>query len=225
MALAEMLATALILSACGTQESEPLVVDRESREVRFSAVSRAAQWNRSEWGTPGHHAITWKGGRGGPVLFETSVRDLDVSRALRGLGAEPGNNLTQETWDERFDGEAQAPRERVAGSKVEILLEWPGSGGEIPLGDVVEAPGHRGVSMRYGGNEELIPVWRSGCIVCLQSCPGAKISNSRYSIRDYVEGSGRFRAREDRLPPDGTVVTVIIRLAPDSEEDETGQGG
>ena len=67
--------------------------------------------------------------------------------------------------------------------------------------------------MRFGGNAANIPKWKSGCIVCLYSCPGSKIGNARYTVRDYTKDVTRFRAKPDALPPDGTRVGVVLRLA------------
>jgi heterodisulfide reductase subunit C len=49
-----------------------------------------------------------------------------------------------------------------------------------------------------------------GCVVCLFSCPGSKVGNRTYTVRDYVQGTTRFRVREAVLPDDGTEVTVIL---------------
>jgi hypothetical protein len=38
------------------------------------------------------------------------------------------------------------------------------------------------------------------------------VGNARYTVRDYVRETTRFRARTDRLPPDGTPVTIVIHL-------------
>lgn len=67
--------------------------------------------------------------------------------------------------------------------------------------------------MRFGGNRRNIPEWESGCIVCLYSCPGSKVGNARYTVRDYEDGVTRFRVRAGALPRDDTRVGVILRLA------------
>ena len=67
--------------------------------------------------------------------------------------------------------------------------------------------------MRFGGHRANIPKWKSGCVVCLYSCPGSKVGNARYTVRDYARNATRFRAREGALPPDGTKVRVVFRLA------------
>ena len=68
--------------------------------------------------------------------------------------------------------------------------------------------------MRLGGHRANIPHWHSGCIVCLYSCPGSKIGNARYTVRDYRRDATTFRARPGVLPRDGDTVTVLLRVMP-----------
>ena len=62
------------------------------------------------------------------------------------------------------------------------------------------------------GNEAWQKEFHSGCIVCLYSCPGSKIGNARYTVRDYEKETTRFRVRPGALPPDSQRVIVILRL-------------
>ncbi len=57
-----------------------------------------------------------------------------------------------------------------------------------------------------------VPEWLSGCVVCLYSCPGSKVGNASYTIRDHVDGTTHFGVRPGVLPADGTEVTVRIEL-------------
>jgi len=61
----------------------------------------------------------------------------------------------------------------------------------------------------------LIPVWRSGCVTCLFSCPGGKTSNAAFTIRDQYLNRKVFLADEKNLPPDGTPVRVSMRVMPE----------
>ena len=163
---------------------------------------------------PGYHAVVWNGGRmRHAALLEAEVSDRQVIRGLEDLGAKPGNNLTMATWNERNDAKSPDPDLRIAGSPVEVLLRLPGRPQLVPLASVLEDPAGRGLEFRYGGNQDNIPKWKSGCIVCLYSCPGSKVGNTRYTVRDYARSVTRFRARPGALPPDGTKVGVVLRLA------------
>jgi hypothetical protein len=195
---------------------------RPPAELEFSATVHARHFERGV-SMPRYHAIVWSGGRAaGHALLRAGVTDVEVLEALERLGARPGDNLPMETWDERRDPHRTEPDRIIAGSEVEILLRLPGRAGLVPLADVLEDPGGRGLRMRFGGNRENVPRWKSGCIVCLYSCPGSKVGNARYTVRDYVRGTTRFGVRKGALPPDGTPVGVIFRLA--EKKSPTGNG-
>jgi hypothetical protein len=188
------------------------VTVRPPREVEFSATVHARRFD-SGWIMPGYHAVVWKGGRMRyAALLEADVSDRDVLQALEDLGAKPGNNLSMDTWNARHDPKSPDPDLRIAGPPVEMLLRLPGRPDLVPLASVLEDAAGRGVELRYGGNEDNIPKWKSGCIVCLYSCPGSKAGNARYTVRDYARGVTRFRTRKGILPPDGTSVGVVLRL-------------
>lgn len=162
---------------------------------------------------PGYHLIVWKDGRAATAaLLRAEVTDAEVLDALERLGARPGNALGMAVWDERKDPDSRAPDQIIQGPPVEILVKVPGRKAPLTLGQILEDPGGRGFDMRFGGHRANIPKWKSGCVVCLYSCPGSKIGNARYTVRDYVKGTTRFRVRPGALPEDGTRVTVIMRL-------------
>jgi hypothetical protein len=48
--------------------------------------------------------------------------------------------------------------------------------------------------------------------VCLYSCPGGKVSNHAYTIRDYVNNSTTFMVDFSRVPRGKTRAVVILRL-------------
>jgi hypothetical protein len=142
----------------------------------------------------------------------TAVDDRAVYDALVKIGACPGNALIRAAWDRRRDPADPAPDVRVQGAPLRISLIWSGQSDPVPLGHLIEDPGEKGFDFRFGGHEDLIDAWNSGCVVCLYSCPGGKIGNAAYTIRDQVGRATRFRIRKDSFPPDETPVTVVIRL-------------
>ena len=93
-------------------------------------------------------------------------------------------------------------------------LSWGDHGEARSLALLLEDPGGRGLAFRFGGHAANIPIWKSGCGVCLYSCPGAKVGNAAYTVRNYVDGVTRFRIREARFPAAGTPVTVVFRVQP-----------
>lgn len=187
-------------------------------EIEFTARVAAGSFNR-RFLMPGYHAIVWRDGTASYAsLFRADVTDFQVLDALEALGAKPGNALGMATWEERKDPRSAAPDQVIAGPPVEVLVRLPGKPQLVPLADLLEdrdrGPAHGGLELRLGGHRANIPKWHSGCIVCLYSCPGSKIGNARYTVRDYTKNETRFRARTELLPADGTRVGIVVRLLP-----------
>jgi len=205
---------AALLLGCGNAAPEPTAAVRrlDARTVEFPSTVNAHAFNHN-LAMRGYHAVVWKGGRSaGMALLQADVTDTQLLDALEALGAKPGNALGMATWDERKDTHNHAPDQIIQGPPVEILLRLPNHPNLVPLANVLDDPGHRGLELRFGGHRANIPKWHSGCIVCLYSCPGSKIGNARYTVRDYEKETTRFRAKEDLLPKDGGRVGVVVRL-------------
>ncbi len=168
---------------------------------------------------PGYHFVVWEGGRAGDgALFRSQVTDTQVLEALESLGGQPGNALGLDVWDERDDPSSTAPDKIIKGPAVEILVRVPGRQEPLTLDEILIDPGGKGFDMRFGGHRANIPRWKSGCVVCLYSCPGSKVGNARYTVRDFVDGTTRFAVREGALPADGTEVTLIFRLVEEATD-------
>ena len=82
----------------------------------------------------------------------------------------------------------------------------------MSLDELLQDPGGKGFDFRFGGNHALIPHWHSGCLVCLYSCPGSKVGNAAYTVRDYMTGATKFSPNLARLPKDGTHVVIYFRI-------------
>ena len=91
-------------------------------------------------------------------------------------------------------------------------MQWEGAKKAYHLSDVLEDSGGHGFDFRFGGNLAYVKNWKSGCVACLYSCPGGKVSNASYTIREFVDEVTRFRAREELLPADGTRVVLILKV-------------
>jgi hypothetical protein len=203
---------ALTLFACGSSSAR-MVVDRAAREVRIPAKVQPNAMKRP-LGVQGHHAIVWRGGRAKYwALFVSDVSDSDVRRALDSLGAKRGENLTPATWNAREDLRNPEPDKRVEGSNIQVFVEWKGQA-RVPLASLLEEKRQRApkLDFRYGGNERWQKDFRSGCIVCLYSCPGGAIGNHAHPIRDWVRDGVVYASRPERLPPSGTKVTIILKV-------------
>lgn len=182
--------------------------------VELPAVVQRAKFEREVLGLgmPGYHLLVWnEGGAAGASLFASRVSDRAVLAALERLGLRSGNALGMETWEDRKDPQSPASDKRIEGPGVEVKVRLPGAKETLGLGDFLTDPAGRGFDMRFGGHEGNIHVWHSGCLICLYSCPGSKVGNRAYTVRDYTKKTTAFRVRDGVLPPDGTEVTIVLR--------------
>ncbi len=220
---------ALLVAATGTAAAvpPPAAVERVARDtIAFPATVTAEGFARRLVGTPGYHLIVWAdGGAASAALFQAAVSDTAVLDALETLGGKPGDALGVESWDKRHDAHDHAADAVIAGPAVEIRVRVPGRGVPLALADILDDPGGRGFDMRLGGHRANIPRWHSGCVVCLYSCPGSKVGNARYTVRDYARGTTSFRVRPGALPADGTTVTIEMRLVPSPSAGGATAGG
>lgn len=215
------------LWSAGGQEARPLarpVVDAERKVVTIPVVLGLKRF-RGGW-PPGHHLITWESGKaGGKPLLQTPVPDGLVLEALEALGGKPGDNLREEAWTQRKDPQSKAPDVRAEGTRLTLTLLLP-DGERRPLTDLLVDVDERGFQWRLAGNRKLIPVWRSGCVVCLQSCPGSKIANARATMRDLAQERSRFRpSKLAETLGEGAKLKVEIGLAPPKAKAEPPRTG
>ena len=188
------------------------VVKLSDRAIQFSALVNVQGFHDAAMS--GYHAVVFQGGRASDAsLFRAEVTDTQVLDALVSLGARPGNGLGLDTWEERRNQDHPAADKIIAGPTVEVFVRLPGTGDPVPLESIIEDPGGRGLDMKFGGHRANTARWKSGCILCLYSCPGSKVGNARYTVRDFVKRKTRFHVKTDTLPPDGTQVEIIFRLA------------
>ncbi len=195
-----------------------LVVDTK---VTIEGTIYPTRYNSRSDRANGHHFIVWSdGGNAKKALIEISNNDVELLSKLISAGARPGNNLTEEAWTKRNDDLSTEPDQRVLGSKLRITVEWDGE--ERDAYELFEDSGLADFDIRVGGHEALVPVWRSGCVTCLFSCPGGRTSNHAYTIRDQALQRKQFTANESILPKDGSRVTVNFYVsspeAPDSSD-------
>lgn len=199
------------LAACAQQPSGEVAVVSDDA-IEFSATV-AEQDFRAEGEMSGYHFIVWEGGRAiDHALLHADVSDVQVLEALQTLGARPGNALQIDSWEQRFEAGSPAPDRTIEGPRVRIEIRVPGRPEPLTIDQILEDPGNRGFDMRFGGHADNIEQWHSGCIVCLYSCPGSKVGNAAYTVRDFVAGASHFTARPGVLPDDGTEVRVRLIL-------------
>lgn len=175
----------------------PLVVDTDKRAVRVYA-----RVNGKYFYLPTRHGMNYRGGSiGNKALFRAWANPIDVDRALLSLGAEPGQNLDSSTGGET-----------VQGADLAVSVNWKDAPRAYPIDDLVIDSSGKGVAYRFGGNIELSKKARTGCMMCMDSCPVGITSNMRHPQGSFHRRKLSFRGRADRLPPDGTPVVVTLAL-------------
>ncbi len=215
--LAGLVLVGLTAAACApsSRAAEPSGLVRLADGVEVPATVHAAAFGRSllGLGMPGYHLLVSAAGKAaGASLFVTPVADVEILDAFEQLGAKPGDALGMDTWEARENPASRAPDRVIEGPGVEVTVRVPGQAEPLTLGDFLTDPGGKGFEMRLGGHRANIPLWRSGCGICLYSCPGSKIGNARYTVREWVQGATSFRVRPGTLPADGSKVTLRLRL-------------
>lgn len=208
---AEALKTQELYNLC---QNRPLLVDKEKREVRLLAQMQPRAFSDSSYDTmTGYHLVVYRGGSSWrTALFVAYVDDADFHDAMVSIGAVPGNNLSEAAWQERYNPDSLSPDQHIQGTPVEILVCWPGLKKPVPITELIDDPGAKGLHFRFGGNKSIIPVWKSGCIACLYSCPGGKVGNQAYTIRDYVKNTTQFTLKKHLIPKKTTPAMLIFRI-------------
>lgn len=187
-----------------------ITIDETARTIRFSATIYPTHFNNGD-GVANHHLIVWQGGKAAAnALIQAHVEDEEILEVLEALGGKAGDNLGPMAWFKRNDEDHPAPDVAVKGTGVKVTVSWL-DGAEVPVDDLLHDLGGKGYAFRLGGHASQISLWRSGCVVCLQSCPGARISNARYTMRDLARDLSTFRVKGG-LPPDGSLITVTLQL-------------
>jgi len=197
----------------GLTHTKPLQVDVALGEVRILAELQPEAFEPG-WlkRMAGYHAVVWRsGGAAAQALITAFADDASVYDALVSIGAVPGNNLTMGAWNDRNNPASSAPDTRVEGTPLDVYVWWEGLTSPLPLSALVVDTAGRGIDIRFGGNKALIPEWHSGCIACLYSCPGGKVSNRAYTIRDYVRGTTHFSVNWSVTPKGTRPAVVIVR--------------
>ena len=223
------LLSAFMFSSCGSKQSEesnksasensqltnsmgsvilrdegavPVVIDNDNKEVIIEATVNGKYFN-----TPSrHHGIVFKGGKYGDRAVLIGLTDeREVYQALIDIGAVAGNNLKLEDYGK--------VSEYVDGQKLDVFVTWDGLDKEIPFSEVIKSSEERPIDVRFGGNFEAAKANRTGCILCLDSCPIAITSDAAFATAELDSKKIDKYIREDILPADGSKVYVIFRIA------------
>ncbi|WP_300755029.1 YdjY domain-containing protein [uncultured Brachyspira sp.] len=178
----------------------PVVIDKDNKEVIIEATVNGKYFN-----TPSrHHGIVFKGVKYGDRGVLIGLADeREFYQALKDIGCVEGTNLTME--DMKLS-------KAVKGEPLDVFVTWEGLNKEIPFSDIIKSSEERMMIVRFGGNFEAAKANRTGCILCLDSCPIAITSDSSFTTAELENKEIDKYIREDVLPPDGTKISVIFRM-------------
>ncbi len=199
---------------------DTLIVNTEGNYLELGARFHPSHFTRPT-GIQNHHYVVWEDGKAsGNALFTTYASDIEIHDALVALGATPGNNLTMATWNKRRNPRHPDPDLRVEGARIKADIHY--NNRVFPTDQILQDANGKSIDLRFGGNKEFIPAWKSGCVICLQSCPGAKIGNHTYTIRDLHKGIPQFEISSMVPFTEGDEVTIRLHV-PTDEPTSTSQ--
>ena len=181
--------------------AEPVIIDADKKEVIIEAIVNGKYFTNPSR----HHGIVFEGGKYGDRVVLIGLSDeREVYQALIDIGAVAGNNLKLEEYTK--------VSKNVDGQQLDVFVTWDGLGKEIPFAEIIKSDDVRDMDIRFGGNFEAAKENRTGCILCLDSCPIAITSDAAYATAELDSKKIDKFIREDVLPKDGEKVSVIFRI-------------
>ncbi len=180
-------------------EAHPITYDKAAKTVSF-----LAEVNGKYFYQPTRHFAVWKDGSNGEkAVLRGLVPVDDFYRALIAVGASPGNNMTLKNKETTH----------VEGSPFTVSISWKGAARSYGIDEVVIDSNKKPILMRFGGNLATADKIKTGCLLCLDSCPVGIVSNAQYTYGAIEKrGEVTMKGNKDVLPADGTKVIVTLKL-------------
>lgn len=149
------------------------------------------------------HAIVFSDGSNGhKSLFMAYTTPKDFYDALRQLNAVPGENMTMDNKETTH----------VKGDVIDMKFRWEGAQRDYDINEIVSDSNKKPIVMHFGGNLEMAANKKTGCLVCLDSCPVGIVSNEAYTY-GAVEGRKEVKFTGNSvLPPDGSLAVVTFTV-------------
>ncbi|GHS86590.1 hypothetical protein AGMMS49957_05000 [Synergistales bacterium] len=199
-----VVALLLGLSGAALAADEPLVINQEKHEIIMQA-----EVNGKYFDSPTRHGVVYlTGSNGEKSVLRGLTSEKTFHDALLKIGATPGNNVTLDDMKAGPTGGATP-----AGSKLNVFVTWAGAEREYPFTDIIKASEERPDDYHFGGNLPAANKANTGCVLCLDSCAVGITSNASYPTGTTQNNVVEFYGDSKVLPPDGTRVSVIFRLA------------
>jgi len=179
-------------------KEKPILVDEKEK-----SVSVLAQVNGKYFFQTTRHAVVYSGGSNGDKsVFRSYANDQDFYNALMKLSLKAGNNMTKENGAKTF----------VEGDLLDVTVTWEGAKKEYSLDEVVLDSNKKPFQMRFGGNQKNALQFKTGCLLCLDSCPVGIVSNANYTMGAVeMRNEVIFKGNDKILPPDGSLVVIKVK--------------
>ncbi len=173
-------------------------------EAKEHAVSILAQVNGKYLVQSTRHGVVFKDGKNGDKsIFIALVDPKGFYEALTAAGIKPGNNMTMDNKE----------KTSVQGDALDVTVTWKGAKKTYRFDEVVKDSNAKPIDIRFGGNLPAALEYKTGCLLCLDSCPVGVTSNATYTY-GAVEGRKEvgFTGNKDVLPPDHSLVVITFKL-------------
>lgn len=183
----------------GLTKANPLKVDKAAGTVSFLATV-----NGKYFFEPTRHAAVFAGGSNGDkAVFKALAQPEPYYNGLVAIGAKAGNNMT-------FDNMMKT---HVAGDALDVTVTWNGANKEYKLDEVIKDSNNKPIDIRFGGNLKNSQDKKTGCLICLDSCPVGISSNSTYTMGAVEKRNEvKFTGNKAVLPADGSLVEVTVKI-------------
>ena len=182
----------------GLTKEKPIMVD-QAKET----VSLLAEVNGKYLYTPARHSVVFEGGsNGNKSVFRALVNVEPFHTALVEIGAKAGENMTFKNKE----------KTHVQGDILLVTVTWEGAEREYDLDEVITDSNGKPLIMRFGGNLPAALNKRTGCLLCLDSCPVGIVSNFTYTYGAVEKrGDVSFIGNRNLLPQNGSVVVIKLK--------------
>lgn len=180
-------------------KDNPLQVNKEDGTVTF-----LAQVNGKYFYEPTRHAAVFADGSNGEkAVFRAFANPEDFYNAIMEIGAKAGENMTLENKETT----------KVEGDAFDVSVNWTGADKAVSIDEAITDSNGTPIDIRFGGNLANALDKKTGCLICLDSCPVGITSNAVYTY-GAVENTKEveFMGNKDILPEDGTYVAVTMKL-------------
>ncbi|EJF9444720.1 protein YdjY [Shigella flexneri] len=183
----------------GLSNSQPLRVDANNH-----TVTMLVQINGRFLTDDTRHGIVFKDGSNEhKSLFMAYAPPKAFYEALKEAGGTPGENMTMDNKETTH----------VTGSKLDISVNWQGAAKAYSFDEVIVDSNGKKLDMRFGGNLTAAEEKKTGCLVCLDSCPVGIVSNATYTYGAVEKhGEVKFKGNASVLPADNTLATVTFKI-------------